>query len=268
MIARVTVEIDTRWEDASALLWDCWHQGRRLAELPAELRPATRREGYAIQRCLEDRTDEPLFGWKIAATSEAGQRHINVDGPLAGRLLRERAFESGAELPFGANHMRVAEAEFAFRMERDLPPRDQPYSLDEVMAAVGALHTAIEVPDSRFEDFTVVGAPQLIADNACAHLFVLGPPAPRDWREVDLVEHRVLGTVVGELAREGKGANVLGDPRVALAWLANELSGLGITLRAGEVVTTGTCLVPLPIAPGAHVVMDFGRFGIVSTKIV
>ncbi len=256
-----------RWKKAADLLWEHWHSGRRVAGLPADLRPATREEGYAIQANLEERSSAPLFGWKIAATSVAGQKHINVDGPLAGRLLRDKVFESGARLPFGANHMRVAEAEFAFRMEQDLPPRAEPYRVDEVLAAVGTLHPAIEVPDSRFDDFTVVGAPQLIADNACAHLFVLGPPAPANWREVDLIEHRVLGAVVGTVAREGKGANVLGDPRVALAWLANELSALGIPLRANEVVTTGTCLVPLPITPGAHVVMDFGRFGVVSTQM-
>jgi 2-keto-4-pentenoate hydratase len=260
--------IDPRWKRAADLLWDYWHTGRRLAALPDDLRPSTREDGYAIQACLEDRSNGPLFGWKIAATSVAGQQHINVDGPLAGRLLREKAFESGAELPFGANHMRVAEAEFAFRMERDLPPREEPYGVGEVLAAVGTLHPAIEVPDSRFDDFTIAGAPQLIADNACAHLFVLGPPAPRDWREADLVEHRVLGAIVGAVAREGKGANVLGDPRVALTWLANELSTLGITLRAGQVVTTGTCLVPLPIAPGNHVVMDYGRFGVVTATLL
>ena len=257
----------SHWTVASDLLWECWQEGRRLPELPAALRPSTRAQGYAIQRCLEERSSRPLFGWKIAATSRAGQQHINVDGPLAGRLLAEKAFESGAELPFGANHMRVAEAEFAFRMERDLPPREQPYDVPDVLAAVGTLHPAIEIPDSRYDDFTIVGAPQLIADNACAHLFVLGPAAPKDWREVDLVGHRVLGAVAGDIAREGQGANVLGDPRVALAWLVNELSGLEVPLRAGEVVTTGTCLVPLPISPGAHVVMDFGRFGVVSARV-
>jgi 2-keto-4-pentenoate hydratase len=174
---------------------------------------------------------------------------------------------NGAALPFGVNHMKVAEAEFAFRMGRDLLPRAHSYSVDEVLAAAATLHPAIEVPDSRFDDFTVVGAPQLIADNACAHLFVLGPPAEIDWRALDLVEHRAVGTA-GNVTREGKGANVLGDPRVALAWLANELSGLGITLRAGEVVTTGTCLVPLPIEAGVAVTADFGTLGSVSVRIV
>ena len=257
----------TRWKQASDLLWDRWHSGRRIGQLPDDVRPRTREEGYSIQACLEERSSKPLAGWKIAATSTAGQQHINVDGPLAGRLLAEKMFESGADLPFGANHMRVAEAEFAFRMNLDLPPRSDPYTVDDVLSAVGTLHPAIEIPDSRYEDFTIVGAPQLIADNACAHLFVLGPAAPKDWRTVDLVEHRVLGAVVGAAAREGKGANVLGDPRIALTWLANELSSHGLTLRAGQVVTTGTCLIPLPIAAGAHVVMDFGRFGIVTTTL-
>ena len=253
---------------AADLLWECWNQGRRLAALPEAIRPATRHQGYAIQAQLEARSRSPLFGWKLAATSAAGQAHINVDGPLAGRLLREKAFDTGASLPFGANHMRVAEAEFAFRMGSDLPPRAETYRVDEVLAAVEALHPAIEIPDSRFEDFTIVGAPQLIADDACAHLFVLGPGVGRSgWVDVDLAEHRVLGTVVGRLAREGKGSNVLGDPRDALTWLANELSSLRITLKAGQVVTTGTCLAPLPISPGAHVVADFGRFGIVSARV-
>jgi 2-keto-4-pentenoate hydratase len=252
---------------AADLLWDCWQNGRRLESIPEEVRPKTRDEGYAVQATLESRSAAPLFGWKIAATSTAGQKHINVTGPMAGRLLREKASSSGAELAFGVNHMKVAEAEFAFRMGRDLAPRSQPYTVDEVLDAVDTLHPAIEVPDSRFDDFTIVGAPQLIADNACAHLFVLGPPAQADWRALDLVEHRAIGTA-GNVTREGKGASVLGDPRVALAWLVNELSGLRITLKAGEVVTTGTCLVPLPIQPGVEVSADFGALGSVSARLV
>jgi 2-keto-4-pentenoate hydratase len=254
-------------DDAADDLWTHWRDGRRLAALPEALRPQTREEGYAIQARLERRTASPLFGWKIAATSKAGQAHIAVDGPLAGRLLRERVYDNGGIVPFGANHMRVAEAEFAFRMGSDLAPRVAPYAVDEVLAAVAALHPSIEVPDSRFDDFTVVGAAQLIADNACGHYFVLGPASPDTWRAVDLAAHAVVGRVEGKLEREGRGANVLGDPRVALAWLVNELSGLGRTLRAGQIVTTGTCVVPLEIGPEDHVVCDFGELGTVSARL-
>jgi 2-keto-4-pentenoate hydratase len=238
-----------------------------MAALPVSCRPRTRDDGYAVQARFEDRSAFPLFGWKIAATSVAGQAHIAVDGPLAGRLLRERVRESGQTVPLGANHMRVAEAEFAFRMRRDLAPRTSSYTVGDVLEAVEALHPAIEIPDSRYDDFTVVGAPQLIADNACAHLFVLGPAAPSDWRTVDLSRHRVHGRVDGRPPREGSGANVLGDPRVALTWLVNELSGLDATLRAGQVVTTGTCLAPLEIGAGDHVTADFGPLGTVDVHI-
>jgi 2-keto-4-pentenoate hydratase len=254
------------WQPASDTLWDHWQHGRRMAALPESMRPATRADGYAIQALLERRSAHPLYGWKIAATSKAGQAHIAVDGPMAGRLLRERVREDGGEVPFGHNHMRVGEAEFAFRMGRDLAPRKAPYPVQEVLAAVATLHPAIEVPDSRFEDFTIVGAAQLIADNACGHYFVLGPAAAGSWRSIDLVSHSVEGRI-GKTTREGRGANVLGDPRVALAWLVNELSQLGITVRTGEVVTTGTCLVPLEIAPGDRMVADFGPLGTVNVRI-
>jgi 2-keto-4-pentenoate hydratase len=256
---------DKRAQAASDVLFDHWRAGTVLDALPEALRPASRAEGYAVQARLESRSPRPLFGWKIAATSAAGQRHINVDGPLAGRFLAELVGESGATLPFGANRMRVAEAEFAFRMGHDLPPRAEPYRMEEVLDAVAALHPAIEVPDSRFADFTRAGAAQLIADNACAHQFVLGPATEAEWRGMDLAAHPVRGRVDGVVA-EGRGANALGDPRLALAWLANELSGLGITLAAGQVVTTGTCVVPMPVAPGVEVVADLGILGTTTMR--
>jgi 2-keto-4-pentenoate hydratase len=229
--------------------------------LPSRLRPASRAEGYAIQAEIEAATAKPLFGWKIAATSVAGQQHIGVDGPLAGRLLAERVYRDGAAIKLGANRMRAAECEFAFRMGRDLPPRERPYKRDEVLNAVADLHLAIEVPDSRYVDFVTAGGPQIIADNACAHLFVLGPLAPPIWRELDLAAHRVVAKVGSRYEREGVGANVLGHPLTALTWIANELSAMGVTLASGQVVTTGTCMKPLEIEPDDRVMADYGVLG-------
>lgn len=253
-------------QSAADTLWAHWSEGRRLTTLPDAIRPATRAEGYAIQAQFARHSALPLYGWKIAATSQAGQAHLGVDGPLAGRLLAERVIAPGVLVPFGVNHMKVVEAEFAFRMGRDLPPRATPYRVDEIMSAVATLHPAIEIPDSRFDDFARVGVAQLIADNACAHYFTLGPAAPDTWREVDLVSHAVTGRVNGGPGRDGRGANVLGDPCVALTWLANELSGLGLTLHRGEVVTTGTCLVPLPVKARDVVRADFGTLGVIEIQ--
>ena len=251
---------------AAQLLMRNRDAGTRLARLPDELCPATRAEGYAIQAQWMNRSAAPLFGWKIAATSEAGQRHIHVDGPLAGRLFAHMVIEDGATVSLATSLMRVVEVEIAFRFGADLRPRAAPYDLAEVIDAVATLHPAIELPDSRYHDFGAVGAPQLIADDACANLFILGPAVSRPWRHLDLAAHRVWATVAGKSRHEGKGAHVLGDPTRALTWLVNELSGQGLAIAAGQVVTTGTCVVPVPVAPGDRVSASYGEFGRLSVR--
>ncbi|WFU16986.1 fumarylacetoacetate hydrolase family protein [Bradyrhizobium sp. CB3481] len=248
---------------ASKTLHDHWRAGTKLDALDASLRPRDRIEAYAIQAAVERFSAQNLFGWKIAATSEAGQKHINVAGPMAGRILAETVIADGGTASMAGNEMRVAEPEFAFRMRVDLPARPTPYTVQQVLDAVDTLHPAIEIPDSRFADFASAGEAQLIADNACAHLFVLGPATSANWRALDLVEERPVTTMRGQ-QYVGHGKNVLGDPRKALAWLANELRQLGVTLKAGHVVTTGTCHPPLPIQSGDFCAVDFGLLGKVS----
>jgi len=252
---------------ACTLLYRHWSDGTQLEELPADLRPKDRAEAYRVQAYIEDFTSQPLYGWKIAATSINGQRHIGVDGPLAGRILAERVIDDGGVFVLGSSLMRVAEVEFAFRMGRDLMPRPAPYAQDEVLAAVASLHPAIELPDSRFAHFESAGLAQLVADNACAHRFVLGPATEQDWRALDLAAHPGQAFRNGELAEQGVGANVLGDPRIALTWLANELSRHGMTLKTGQVVTTGTCVKPMAISAGERIEGDLGILGKVSVVI-
>jgi 2-keto-4-pentenoate hydratase len=256
--------IDPR--QTARFLADASRDGRFIETLPAELRPANRAEAYAVQAALEGFSAHPLFGWKIAATSTAGQQHINVGGPLAGRLLAERVFPGGTAITLEDNQMLVVEGEFAFRMARDLPPRRVPYTRDEVKDAVATLHPAIEVPNSRFKPFERAGEAQLIADNACAEYFLLGDASPGSWREIDLVSHTVTAVDGSGQDHVGSGASVLGDPLLALAWIANELSSIGVTLAAGQVVTTGTCFKPFAVKPGDHVRMDFGVFGGIDVR--
>ncbi len=245
---------------AAHLLWRQWTGATRIPELPPDIRPHTRADGYAIQSALITLFQQPIVGWKIAATSRAGQAHIGVDGPLVGSLMAHRVVRSGATVSLAGTHMRVAEAEFAFRFARDLRPRAAPYTLDEVLDAVADLHPTIEIPDSRYDDYAAVGAAQLIADAACACWLVVGDAA-HDWRACDLAAHVVQGVLDGSQVVEGVGANVLGDPRAALTWMVNERCTHGSGVRAGDLVTTGTCIAPLAIAPGQHFRADFGVLG-------
>ncbi len=258
--------------DAARLLWTCRQSGSVIDALPDGLRPKDTAAAHAIQAALPVVAGQPVVGWKIAATSAAGQAHIQVDGPLAGRILAGFVHPVGATLSLAGNRMRVVEPEFAFRMARALPPREAPYTVDEVRAAVDSLHPAFEVPDSRYAEFTRAGKAQLIADDACCGRFAFGPAAPATWRETDLAAHQVQAVVTGadgaeRYRRDGEGQALLGDPLAALTWLANELASLGTGLRAGDWACCGTCMVPLQVLPGDRVTADYGAFGRIDISL-
>ena len=253
---------------AAAQLLPAWQAPHQITAIAASVRPQTRGEGYAVQQALLAATGDKAMGWKIAATSTAGQQHIGVSGPLAGRLLASRCLPDGATVSMRGNVMHVIEAEFAFRMGADvLAVGDAPLTVQQVMAQVAELHLAIEIPNSRYQDFVTAGEAQLIADFACASHMVLGAALTTDWRSVDLVAQTVQVSRGGEVVALGKGSNALGDPRVALTWLANELISHGLHLQAGDVVITGTCVVPVPVVVGQYLTAQYPGLGEVSVAI-
>ena len=134
--------------------------------------------------------------------------------------------------------------------------------------SVGALRLGIELPDSRYELFAQAGAPQLIADNACANLFVLGPKVECDWRSDDLASQKISLWLDGVLATEGSGSDALGDPRYALAWLVNHLSQRRIDLFAGQFVTTGVCGEPTSVGSVSHVRVEVESYGRVEVNLL
>ena len=258
--------------EAAELLWHHRQAGTTIDGLPEALWPNDAAAGHAIQAALPAVSGRAVIGWKIAATSAAGQAHINVSGPLPGRILSGFVHAVGDLIPLAGNRMRVVEPEFAFRVGTDLTPRAVPRSEDEVLSAVASLHPAFEVPDSRYTDFRRAGEAQLLADDACCGPFVFGAAAPDGWRDADLRAARVMATVRDadgrvRFTRDGEGRAAFGDPRAALTWLANELSRLGITLGAGQFVSTGTCMVPLEIGPGDRVHADYGPFGTIDVRL-
>jgi 2-keto-4-pentenoate hydratase len=257
---------------AALLLWEHRRSGLALAALPQALRPGDVDAGHAIQAEWPAVSGLAVVGWKIAATSTAGQAHIQVGGPLPGRILEDAAHGEGATIALSGNRMRVVEPEFAFRLGADLPARAARYTSGEVLAAVATLHPAFEVPNSRFADFARAGEAQLLADNACCGEFVFGAAAPPDWRQLDLAAHRVRARVTAasgqeRFMRDGEGRAALGDPRAALLWLVNALRERGIALRAGQTISTGTCMVPLEVEPGDAVDADYGLLGRIHLRV-
>ena len=163
--------------------------------------------------------------------------------------------------------MRVAEAEFAFRMEQALPARDAAYEMAEVLEAVGSLHPADR--DSRFALRRLRRRRRAAADRRLRLCLLVGRGACRGRCLARARPGRARGRAFlnGDAAADGIGANVLGDPRIALTWLANELMTYDSGLRAGDWVTTGTCIVPVAIAPGDVVRAEFGVLGDVTVRL-
>jgi 2-keto-4-pentenoate hydratase len=242
-----------------------WQTFTTLPMLASHDRLASRTQGYQAQHALWQACQEPSYGWKIAATSLAGQQHIGVSGPLAGRLLPSRRLAPGSSLSLRGNVMRVMEAEFAFRLGADVS-QNKDWSMKDVMACVEALHLAIEIPNSRYTGFEQVGEACLIADFACAGHVVMGHEATAPWRDKDLSQHAVQVLRGDQAVAQGVGANVLGDPRIALTWLANELLANGMHLKQGDWVITGTCVVPVPVSEGDAMCADFGDLGQLSVQ--
>ena len=243
------------------ILLDAWRHDRAIDALPGAVRPTDIAAGYALQDAVIEMLGEHVVGYKIAATSAAGQAHIAIDSPISGQLRESRVLAPGTPAPMAGNSMRVAEAEFVFEFGVDVVPRDTPYTVAEAMTFTANLRLGIELPNARFRDFVAAGAAQLIADNACAYAFVLGPRVAQPWRDLDLAAHPVQTLVDGEVVSRGTGGDALGDPRKALTWFVNHYSERGRPIAAGSFVTTGVCGKPAPILPGQHVTVDFGDFG-------
>lgn len=260
---------------AADLLAQARIKHQRLSELPEVVRPKTPGEAYAVQDGLIDELlahyGGSVVGYKIACTNVTAQRQLHVDNPFFGRLLSAFFHESPAGkeaiVEAGQFFMRVVEAEFAFEMARDLLPSAKPHSREEVADAVKGVIPGIEIVDSRFDEWTTIGAPSLIADNACNAAWVKGTLLP-DWRGIDLAKQAVSVTVNGKLLREGSGSNVLGHPLNALEWLLNNLSARGLGLKAGQYITTGVTTEVYVAERGDRITADFGLVGSVNLAFV
>jgi len=157
------------------------------------------------------------------------------------------------------------ESEFAFQMAADLKPAPTPYTREQVADAVGAVLPGIEIVDSRFDSWTTVGTPSLIADNDCHGAWVRGSLI-KDWRSLDLAAQGVKLIVNGEVKSTGAGSAVLGHPLNALTWLVNAMNTRGLTLKAGQFVTTGVTTDIYMAEPGDQVKADFGAVGAVEVR--
>ena len=256
--------------------------GGTVAELAEELLPTNWQEAFQVQDKLDEQLGFEVAGWKIGCTNRAQMQEFNMDHPpFFGREYRNYTQHSPARFRMADfRHAPIIEGEFAFRLGRDLPPREKAYSEAEVRDAVTDVVMAIDVVDTRwsthpFELNMFLGN----ADNANAGVYVIGDVLS-GWQTLDLatlpVEVYVDGKHVQETTLRGRPIDSLTRSREyrcsfdelisALQWGANDLSQRGLGFLAGQVVTTGSPHVPVEATAGSEIVIRYGDAGEIKAK--
>lgn len=251
---------------AAQALLDARAQRVRLPDLPPGLRPRTTADAEAICELMGIGFGGEVGGWKVGCTDPAVAIKVGLERPFLGRIPAEYVLQSGAAVSWSDLLRPVVEAEIGFRFGRDLPPRAQAYSAEEVADAVDALVPGIEIPESRLTDDHPIGALGMVADQGYAGRFVCGTPLA-DWRSLDLGAQGVVLSLSGREVARGVGAKAMGNPFEAVVWLANERSRLGDGVRAGQVVSTGSLTGIQWTQPGDLAVADYGALGRVEVRL-
>ncbi|MEV5970798.1 2-keto-4-pentenoate hydratase [Streptomyces sp. NPDC051921] len=200
-----------------------------------------------------------VVGHKVGLSSPVMQRMMGVDEPDYGHLLDDMRLDPGTPVDTAAYCAPRIEVEIGFVLGADLPGAD--CTPADVLAATEHVVPAVELIDSRIADWRI-GIADTIADNASSAGFATGPGT--DPRDLDLTAVDARLREDGTVVAEGRGDAVLGDPAVAVAWLARTVDRFGVRLRRGHLILPGSCTRAVDVVPGRTYTAEFAGLGSVS----
>jgi 2-keto-4-pentenoate hydratase len=240
-------------DEAALLLLDARRTGQLLANLPEALRPTSLDEAYVVQDRMADAYG-PIGGWKVGGPP--------TDVPFYAPMPREWMAPSPAV--FRGQRFRGIEAEIAFQLSRDLPPRSIPYTRDEILNSIAVCAPAIELLEIAYLNLDAVPRPVAFADMQMHGGFIHGSPFA-NWRTFDFAEESVQVTIDGAVVIERKASNPAGTDLIRLLiYLANECTQRTGGLNRGEWITTGSWIGFVPAGPLSSVTARFAHAGSVS----
>ncbi|WP_068270995.1 2-keto-4-pentenoate hydratase [Aldersonia kunmingensis] len=203
-----------------------------------------------------------VVGHKVGLSSLAMQQMMGVDEPDYGHLLSDMVCTEEEPVDTARYCFPRVEVELGFILGADLPGED--CTEEDVIAGTVAIAPAIELIDSRIQDWKIKLA-DTISDNASSAGYVLGKqrvaPGDLDIKGIDAVLTRN-----GERIAEGRSDAVLGDPVIAVAWLARKVASFGVRLKAGDIVLPGSCTRAIDARPGDDFLAEFAGLGSVSLQ--
>jgi len=235
-----------RIQAAARRLLEAHERRERFRALPEELAPRTEEEAYAVQDgfvALRAKKLGGIAGYKIALATAEMQRFVGVNAPQAGAMLESTLHRTPARVRAGDYVHLIVEFEIAVEIAEDLPVADAPFFRSRVAQAVGGVMPAIELADDRGAVYAELAKYplELIADNGWNEGAVLGYPL-HEWQNIDLAAVRGVAAINGRKVGEGRGAQAMGHPLDAVAWVADHLARHGRGLLRGDVVITGSLI--------------------------
>ncbi|MCU0757832.1 MAG: fumarylacetoacetate hydrolase family protein [Steroidobacteraceae bacterium] len=243
-------------------------RGPVLDDVPADVRPPSVAAAYAVADEVVAALVPALgrvAGYKVGATSAAGQKALGLEEPFYGRCFASRILRSQGRWRDGRAGDSV-EAEVGVLLARPLPPRPEAYTEAEVRAAIGRVLPLLEINRPAYARPFEIGGRCLIADNGVTQALVRGVRGLAPGRR-NFARERVVLSIGGREVARGSADVVLGDPLRALHWLANALSARGRGLAAGDLVATGAMTPPIPIVAGDTVVARYSSLGTVTLRV-
>lgn len=214
----------------------------------------------ANRQSLIDRGARPI-GWKLGFGSAAGRERLGTIAPLIGFLTDSTVVASGNLVAVGAWRQPMIEPEVAVYMASDLPNGSE---TDRVSRAIGALGPAIELADV---DFELVDVESIMAANIFHRAVVLGDPDPaRAGARREGLVARV--SIDGEIRAVTPDLESLtGEMLSVIGSLADLLRAAGESLKAGDVVITGSVVPPIPGAGVTEATFELSPFTPISVKL-
>lgn len=257
---------DAKVEEAAAFILRARASGEPYDPIPEACRPRDIADGTRIAERIADQLGRRTVAWKAGFSSPKQMTELGVTAPPSGRLFDGMLHDLPASLPGRAFRQPMMEAEVAFLLGADLPPRPEGHSEAEVLAAIATAHIVIEAADVRFRDGLGAGLPSIVADGFAGQALVIGP-AIEDWRKRDLDTLPVELLVDDEVAGTAFEGDARCRPLAVLVAMTADLGGRGIGFHAGEIVTTGAAAQPALAQPGQRVVARFPGIGEVVAEL-
>lgn len=237
---------------------------RKVETIPDKFIPKNKSEAYRLQELLGNCLSKTRFGfrrgYKIGCTSKVMQKYLNVSEPCRGGIFANTVYSGDVACSYLDYNRPGVECEIAVSLGLDLDESGAPYNKDSVVEAIDTCMVAIEIVDDRYIDYRNLALPILVADDFFNAGCVLGDPI-KNWKDLDIPNICGELSVNDNLVGRGQGKDVMGHPFNVVAWLANHLIELGQSLKAGEVILTGSLVETYWCKMGDQVKADIEGLG-------